>query len=258
MIAGAATYYFAFAGARVAYTYTTQEAKRGDLSVIVTSTGSVQPTDQVDISSELSGTIRKVNVTFNSPVKAATFWLNSTPTNLRPMCRARAPKLASARANVAKAKADLGSTNTSLERLRSLVQNRVSSQQDLDAAQFNRDAAAATLEVNEATVLSSEADLRLAEVNLSKAKIVSPIDGVILTRDVDPGATVASSLNAPVLFTIAGDLRRMELQVSIDEADVGKVEAGQEATLMWMPIPSDVSRRKSKPFVLRQKPSPTS
>lgn len=117
-----------------------------------------------------------------------------------------------------------------MERLRSLVQSRVSSQQDLDAAQFNHDAAGATLQVNEATVLSAEADLRLAEVNLGKAKIVSPIDGVILTRSVDPGATVASSLNAPVLFTIAGDLRHMELQVSVDEADVGKVETGQKAT----------------------------
>ena len=230
MIVGAATYYFAFAGARVAYTYTTQEAKRGDLSVIVTSTGSVQPTDQVDISSELSGTIRKVNVTFNSPVKAGDILAELDTNKLEADVQSARAKLASARANVAKAKADLGSANTSLERLRSLVQNRVSSQQDLDAAQFNRDAAAATLDVNEATVLSSEADLRLAEVNLSKAKIISPIDGVILTRDVDPGATVASSLNAPVLFTIAGDLRRMELQVSIDEADVGKVEARQEAT----------------------------
>jgi len=190
----------------------------------------VQPTDQVDISSELSGTIRKVNVTFNSPVKAGDILAELDTNKLEADVQSARAKLASARANVAKAKADLGSANTSLERLRSLVQNRVSSQQDLDAAQFNRDAAAATLEVNEATVLSSEADLRLAEVNLSKAKIVSPIDGVILTRDVDPGATVASSLNAPVLFTIAGDLRRMELQVSIDEADVGKVEAGQEAT----------------------------
>ncbi|MDS7597288.1 efflux RND transporter periplasmic adaptor subunit [Agrobacterium tumefaciens] len=230
LVGGAGAYYYSSANAGVAYNYTTQAAERGDLAVIVTSTGSVQPTDQVDISSELSGTVRKVNVTYNSPVKAGDILAELDTNKLEADVQSARAKLASAKANVLKARADLGSAKTSLERLKSLVQNRVSSQQDLDAAQFSHDAAAATLEVNEATVLSAEADLRLAEVNLGKAKIVSPIDGVILTRDVDPGATVASSLNAPVLFSIAGDLRHMELQVSVDEADVGKVDAGQKAT----------------------------
>lgn len=230
LIGGAATYYYLSNAAGVAYVYTTQEAKKGELSVIVTSTGSVQPTDQVDISSELSGTIRKVNVTYNSAVKAGDILAELDTNKLEADVQSARAKLASAKSSVLKARADLGSAKSSLDRLKSLVQNRVSSQQDLDAAQFNYDAAAATLEVNSAAVLSSEADLRLAEVNLGKAKIVSPIDGVVLTRDVDPGATVASSLNAPVLFTIAGDLRHMELQVAIDEADVGKVQTGQTAT----------------------------
>ncbi len=90
--------------------------------------------------------------------------------------------------------------------------------------------AVAAKDINEAEVLASEADLQLAEVNLGKAKIVSPIDGVILTRSVDPGATVAASLSAPVLFTIAGDLKKMELQVDVDEADVGQIAVGQKAT----------------------------
>lgn len=229
-LVGAGGYYYIAGGSRVAYTYTTQDAKKGDLSVIVTSTGSVQPTDQVDISSELSGTIRKVNVTYNSPVKSGDVLAELDTNKLEADVQSARAKLASAKANVLKAQADLGSAKSSMERLRSLVQSRVSSQQDLEVAQFNYDAAGATLEVNSASVLSSEADLRLAELNLGKAKIVSPIDGVVLTRDVDPGATVASSLNAPVLFTIAGDLRHMELQVAIDEADVGKVETGQTAT----------------------------
>lgn len=229
-LVGAGGYYYIAGGSRVAYTYTTQDAKKGDLSVIVTSTGSVQPTDQVDISSELSGTIRKVNVTYNSPVKSGDVLAELDTNKLEADVQSARAKLASAKASVLKAQADLGSAKSSMERLRSLVQSRVSSQQDLEVAQFNYDAAGATLEVNSASVLSSEADLRLAELNLGKAKIVSPIDGVVLTRDVDPGATVASSLNAPVLFTIAGDLRHMELQVAIDEADVGKVETGQTAT----------------------------
>lgn len=230
LVGSATAYYYLSGGTQVAYSYTTAEVKKGDLSVIVTSTGSVQPTDQVDISSELSGTIRKVNVTFNSPVKRGDVLAELDTNKLEADVQSARAKLASAKANVLKATADLGSARASLDRLKSLVQSRVSSQQDLDAAQFNYDAAAATLQVNSASVLSAEADLRLAELNLGKAKIISPIDGVVLTRDVDPGATVASSLNAPVLFTIAGDLRQMELQVAIDEADVGKVENGQTAT----------------------------
>ena len=213
-----------------AFTYATQPVKRGDLSVIVTATGSVQPTDQVDISSELSGTVRKVSVTYNSPVKAGDVLAELDTNKLQADVQSARAKLASARANVVKAKAEMGSSKTQLDRLTSLVTNRISSQQELDTAQYAYDSARATVEINESTVLSSEADLRLAEVNLAKARIISPIDGVVLTRDVDPGQTVASSLSAPVLFTIAGDLRRMELQVSVDEADVGQVREGQRAT----------------------------
>lgn len=230
IIAAAGGYYYFSASSGSTYTYTTTASKKDDLSVIVTSTGSVQPTDQVDISSELSGTVRKVNVTYNSEVKAGDVLLELDTNKLEADVQSARAKLASAKASVLKAKAELGSAETSLNRLKNLVQNRVSTQQDLDAAQYNYNSAAATLEVNEASVLSAEADLRLAELNLGKGKIVAPINGVILTRDVDPGATVASSLNAPVLFTMAGDLREMELQVAVDEADVGKVSNGQQAT----------------------------
>jgi HlyD family secretion protein len=213
-----------------AFTYTTQPVKRGDLSVIVTATGSLEPTDQVDISSELSGTVRKVNVTYNSPVKAGEVLAELDTNKLQADVQSARAKLASAKASVVKADAELNSARIKLERLRSLVDKSISSQQDLDTAQYAYDSAQATKEMNESSVLSSEADLRLAEVNLAKARILSPIDGVVLTRDVDPGQTVASSLSAPVLFTIAGDLKRMELQVSVDEADVGQVRENQPAT----------------------------
>lgn len=228
--AGAVTGYSYWKQGGPDYSYTTQPAKKGDLSVVVTATGSVQPTDQVDISSELSGTIRKVNVTYNSPVKAGDVLAELDTNKLQADVQSARAKLASAKANVIKSDAELNSARVQLERLKSLVTNRISSQQELDTAQYTYDAALATKEINESTVLSSEADLRLAEVNLAKAKITSPIDGVVLTRDVDPGQTVASSLSAPVLFTIAGDLRQMELQVSVDEADVGHVQEGQSAT----------------------------
>lgn len=229
LIVGGLGFYLYGSGDGQQFDYTTQAAKTGDLQVIVTATGSIQPTDQVDISSELSGTVRKVNVSYNSPVKAGEVLLELDTNRQEADVQSARAQLASARANVLKAKAEAASAKISFDRLTSLVSNRISSQQDLDAAKYAYDSAVASTDINEAAVLSAEASLRLAEINLSKLKIVSPIDGVVLTRDVDPGATVASSLNAPVLFTIAGDLKHMELQVAVDEADVGQVREGQEA-----------------------------
>jgi HlyD family secretion protein len=229
LVAAAAGAYSYFGSSGPRYDYTTQPAKRGGLSVIVTATGSVQPTDQVDISSELSGTVRKVHVSYNSAVKQGDVLAELDTNKQEADVQSARAQLASARANVLKAEAEAASAKNSFDRLTGLVSNRISTQQELDAAKFTYDSALATKAVNEASVLSAEANLRLSELNLVKLKIVSPIDGIVLTRDVDPGATVASSLNAPVLFTIAGDLKRMELQVAVDEADVGNVREGQTA-----------------------------
>jgi HlyD family secretion protein len=229
VVAGGIALYFQSQADQQPFDYSTQEVTKGNLSVIVTATGSVQPTDQVDISSELSGTVRQVNVSYNSSVKAGQVLLELDTSKQEADVQSARAQLASAKANVLKAQAEAASAKISLDRLTNLVANRISSQQELDAAKYSYDSALATTEINQAAVLSAEAALRLAEVNLSKLTIVSPIDGVVLTRDVDPGATVASSLNAPVLFTIAGDLKRMELQVSVDEADVGQVREGQAA-----------------------------
>jgi HlyD family secretion protein len=212
------------------YSYTTQPAKRGDLTVVVTATGSVQPTEQVDISSELSGIVRDVNVDYNSEVISGEVLAVLDTNKLEADVKRSRAKLVSAKANVTKANADLLSAQTSLERLKSLVRSSVSTQQSLEDASYKFESAVAAKQINEAEVLSAEADLQLAEVNLAKAKIVSPINGVILTRSVNPGATVAASFSAPVLFTIAGDLRKMELQVDVDEADVGQIAVGQKAT----------------------------
>lgn len=230
LIAAAGAAYFYAGRGRSEYTYTTQPVKRGDLTVLVTATGSVQPTEQVDISSELSGTMRTVNVDYNSTVKAGDVLAVLDTNKLEADVKSARAKLNSAKANVVKANADLESAGTSLERLKNLVKSNVSTQQSLDDATYKYDSAVAAKEINEAEVLASEADLQLAEVNLGKAKIVSPIDGVILTRSVDPGATVAASFSAPVLFTIAGDLKKMELQVDVDEADVGQIAVGQKAS----------------------------
>lgn len=221
-------YFWTASGTTVSYT--TSELKPGDLTVLVTATGSVEPTVQVDVSSEQSGTVREVLVDFNSEVKKGDVLARLDTDKLSADLKAKEAALASARASVSKARADEDSAKAKLDRLTTLVSSRVSTQQDLDTAEYTFQAAEAARQSAEADVISAEAALEQAKLSVAKATIVSPIDGIVLSRDVDTGATVAASLEAPTLFTLAGDLRQMELQVSIDEADVGQVAVGQAAT----------------------------
>jgi HlyD family secretion protein len=217
-------------GGNNAVRYTTEPAARGRLTVKVTATGSVEPTNKVDISSELSGTVRKVHVDFNSPVKAGDVLAELDTDKLRATLDAIRARLGSARARINEAEATLREKERDHARKRELAEKRIASTQDLDAAAAALDRAEASLATTKAEAVAMEADLRLAETNMAKAAIRSPITGVVLKRNVDPGQTVASSLQAPVLFSIAENLASMELQVDVDEADVGQVEVGQGAT----------------------------
>ena len=211
--------------------FVTEPANRVDLTVIITATGSVQPTNQVDVSSELSGTIRSVSVDFNSPVKVGQVLAPELDTDkLKATLNSSRAKLASAKAKVLDADATLVEKKLVYERKRTLTTSRFSSQQDLDTAKAAYDRAGAAVESTKADVGVAEADVEINETNLVKSRIVSPINGVVLKRNVDPGQTVASSLQAPILFTIAEDLTQMEVQVDVDEADVGKVKEGQQGT----------------------------
>ncbi len=215
---------------RAAVTYATEPATRGNLIVIVTATGSAQPITQVNVSSELSGTIRKVNVDYNSPVKAGQPIAELDTDKLKAVVENVRAKVDAAKAKVIDAAATIEEKRADYERKKALAAKEIASARDLDLAKAAYDRAVAGHASALAEVRVVEADLRLNEINLTKACICSPIDGVVLKRSVDPGQIVASSLQAPVLFVIAEDLRRMELQVDIDEADVGKVKVGQKAT----------------------------
>ncbi len=209
--------------------YLTQDAARGSLTVIVTATGSVQPTDKVDVSSELSGTVRKVLVDYNAPVKTGDVLAELDTDKLKATVESSRARLAAAKAKVKDAEATVTEKQRELARKTTLSGKQVVSEQDLDLAQSAYDRALAAQASAKADVGVAEADLKLNETNLSKASITSPIDGIVLKRGVDPGQTVAVSLQAPVLFSIARDLKQMELQVDVDEADVGKVKVGQKA-----------------------------
>jgi len=230
VVVGALVLYALYSGPSEGYTYTTALVTRGDLTVTVTATGSLQPTDEVTVSSEQSGTIRIVNVDYNSEVKKGDILAEIDKSSLSIAVDSARALVKVAEANVAQAKATLEQKQSAYRRAQDLAARRVASQQDLETAKADYDLAAAAVEASEAQLEKARTDLATAETNLRRADILSPIDGIVLKRDVDPGQTVAASFQAPELFTIAGDLTRMELQVDVDEADVGEVKAGQGAT----------------------------
>lgn len=217
-------------GSRPAVDYVTEPVTQGGITVLVTATGSAQPITQINISSELSGTVRKVLVDYNSTVKAGQPLAELDLDKLKASVESAGAKLEAAKARVADAAASVDEKRGQFERRSELAARNIASVQDLDLAKAAYDRAIAQHASALADVKVAEADLRLNQINLGKACICSPINGVVLTRNVDPGQIVASSLQAPVLFVIAEDLRRMELRVDVDEADVGKVRVGHKAT----------------------------
>lgn len=213
--------------------YVTQEVTRGDLTVTVTATGNIEPRNQVDIGSELSGTIRSVAVDVNDTVKAGQVLTKLDTSRLEAQVLQAQSSLASAQARVLQSVAGLKEARANyarLQKVRELSGNKLPSQQDMDVAE----AAVAQGEGEEAAaraaVAQARANLDVVQTDLSKTDIRSPVDGVVLVRSVEPGQTVAASLQAPVLFTLAEDLKKMELHVDVDEADIGSVELGQQAT----------------------------
>ncbi|MEZ5802597.1 MAG: efflux RND transporter periplasmic adaptor subunit [Rhizobiaceae bacterium] len=209
--------------------FQTQPVERSDLTVEVTATGTLQPLVQVDISSELSGVVRAVLVDENQPVKKGDVLAELDTARLAAQVEGAEASAASVRAQINQAKTTLDETQRTLDRTQQLAKKGTATSQSVDTALAARDRAASAVSVAEAQLQIAEAQLRLQQTDLSKTKIYAPIDGIVLTRSVDPGQTVASSLQAPVLFVIAADLRKMELKAAIDEADIGMVSADQRA-----------------------------
>jgi HlyD family secretion protein len=226
--------YFAFGrGNAKATTYTTQEVTVGNMTVTVTATGNLEPRNQVEIGSELSGTVNKVHVDVNDEVKAGQVLAELDTTRLTAQVLQAESSLATAQARVLQAEASTKEARANLARLqkvRELSGNKLPSQQDLDVAEATVARAEGETAAAKASVAQARASLETVRTDLSKTKIRSPINGVILVRSIEPGQTVAASLQAPVLFIMAEDLKKMELHVAVDEADVGAVEVGQDAT----------------------------
>jgi HlyD family secretion protein len=221
--------------------YKTQEVVRGNLTVIVTATGTLQPTNSVDVGSELSGIIKSVEVDYNDRVKAGQVLAKLDTSKLDAQVTQSKAALESAKAKVLQAQATVMETRSKLvqlQRVWELSNNKVPSQSDLDAAEAAFERAKADEASAKATVSQAQAILEAYETDLSKSSILSPINGIVLTRSVEPGQTVAASFQAPILFTLAEDLTQMELHVNVDEADIGKVHEGQKATFSVAAYPN--------------------
>ncbi len=213
--------------------YKTESVQQGNLIVTVEATGNLEPTNQVDVGSELSGIVKTVEVDYNDHVTVGQVLARLDPTKLNTQIQQSQAALASAKAQVLSAQATVMETRNELKRLSDLYKingNKAVSQHDLDTAQAALDRAQANEAQTKAAVSQAQASLDANRTDLGKLEIRSPINGVVLTRSIDPGQTVAASFQAPVLFTLAEDLTKMELHVDVDEADVGTVKEGQEAT----------------------------
>ena len=213
--------------------FVTEPLKRGDLSIGVTATGNLQPTNKVTVSSELSGICEAVHVDTNDNVKKGQEIAKLDTRKLNQQTEKTRATLAAAEARVNQSMATVREATANFERfqdLHKLSGGRTPSKAEMDAAAAAADRAKADLENLTAAVSGAKADLAAIESDLSKAIIRSPVDGVVLTRSLEVGQTVAASFNAPELFVIAEDLRKMELLVAVAEADVGQVKGGQNAT----------------------------
>lgn len=213
--------------------YQTSPATHGNLFVSVSASGTLEPTNLVEVGSELSGIMESVNVDENDRVTKGQIIAQLDTAKLNDAITKSSAALVAAKANVMQAEATLKQSRASLARLKELQRlsdGRLPAKTDLDTAEAVLARAVADKASAEASVAQAEASLSSDKTNLEKATIRSPINGVVLTREIEPGQTVAASLQAPTLFQIAEDLAQMELQVNVDEADVGQVKEGQSAT----------------------------
>jgi HlyD family secretion protein len=221
--------------------YATENVTRGNLTLTVMANGTLQPTRSVSIGSELSGTVARVLVDVNDRVKKGQVLVELDTAKLADQIVRSRAALATASAGVAQAVATVKEAEGNLARLEEVSRlsgGKVPSTAELDTARAALERARANEASARAAVTDARAGLATDETNLSKASIRSPIDGVVLTRSVDPGNAVAASLQAVTLFTVAEDLARLRLQVNVDEADVGAVQVGQKAGFTVSAYPS--------------------
>lgn len=239
--AGGYVYWQKQQAAGAAPRFVTEPVQRGNLTLTVAATGTLQPTRSVNIGSELSGTVRRVLVDVNDQIKKGQVLVELDTAKLSAQVLRSRAALAAAYARQAQTAATVKEAQASMGRLEEVARlsgGKVPSASELDGGRATLERALADATSASASVQDAKAALSTDETNLSKASITSPINGVVLTRTVDPGNAVAASLQAVTLFTVAENLSQLQLQVNVDEADVGSVKVGQKASFTVSAYPS--------------------
>jgi HlyD family secretion protein len=207
--------------------FKTEKVTRGDLRATVTATGTVSAVTTVLVGTQVSGTVKEIFVDFNSPVKKGQLLAQIDPALPQAKVAQARANLQSAEAGVEKAAAVLQDVKRTFERNQTLFARNYIARSELDTAETNVQSAAAQLNLAKAQVEQARAALQQEETNLYYTRILSPVDGTVISRNVDIGQTVAASFQTPTLFSIAEDLTRMQIDTNVDEADIGKVRVGQ-------------------------------
>ncbi len=211
-------------------TFKTARVERGDIVSTVSATGNLAAVVTVQVGTQVSGTIAKLFVDFNSPVKKGQTIAQIDPALFNAQVEQSRGNYINAKANLEKAKADLIDAKRTLERNRQLVKEGIIAQSDFDTADTKNAEAVAAVKAAEGGVAQTRGAYSQAQTNLKYSTIKSPVDGIVVSRNVDVGQTVAASFQTPTLFTIAQDLTKMEIDTSVDEADISRVKEGQPVT----------------------------
>ncbi|MGE5174326.1 MAG: efflux RND transporter periplasmic adaptor subunit, partial [Betaproteobacteria bacterium] len=208
--------------------YRTDPVTKGDIQQAVTATGTVNAVTTVQVGTQVSGTIKTLYVDFNSRVKKRQIIAQIDPSTFESQVQQAQANLFSAQANLEKAQTALANDKKTFDRNKELLSKNLIPQSDLDTAETNYQTDKALVNSAKAQIEQAKASLDYAKQNLAYTKIISPVDGVVISRNVDVGQTVAASFQTPTLFTIAQDLTKMQIDTNVAESDIGVIRVGQE------------------------------
>ena len=237
---GYGIYYFVFHEEPVVYGLTTSPITRGDITSTVTATGELNAISVVEIGTQVSGTVQEIYADFNSEVRAGQLIALIDPSVLKLTLSESEASLAVYQASVASAQASLTDAERKLARNRELFSRKLIARSEVDTSETDVAMKRASLQEARSRVVQGRAAVERARTNLNYTRITSPVNGVVIDRQVDAGQTVAASFNTPTLFKVAEDLTRMQIETKVDEADIGAVKEGQDVTFRVDAFPDEV------------------
>lgn len=252
VLAGVLAFYV-IAGRKPTPKYRTAEVVKGQITEIITASGTINPVTTTNVGTQVSGTIKAIFADFNSQVKKGQILAQIDPATFEAKAGQQRANLISARANLNKIQASLDNDKKTLIRYRNLYKKNFVAKCDVDLAETIYNSDIAQVEAARAQIMQAQAALNSANTDLGYTKIISPVDGIVVSRNVDAGQTVAASFQTPTLFLVAQDLTKMQINTGVAEADISKVKEGQNAEFTVDGYPDETFAGK----VIQVRNSPT-